>query len=416
MPTSPEFNGYLRIVLRRWWLLLLLPTVAAGVILALVGTAPPEYMAYERLQVQVIDPQEVPLFTQTRVTTLNEQIQAVHDDFYDILRLPSVAWRTIADLNLSLSAEELIRRLDSQDRNNFITVTLRMPTPELAQQVLSRHVENAVTTYRSIRSRPAETSLGFIEAQLAEQARVLAAAEKALQDFQLANEVGDLDREILAYQDLKRTLRNERDRSLTEAARNDRLAAQYEALARETEARIAELTATPAAEATPAATPTADAAPTAREVETLRELARRQRLTAADYRAAAEGHRAAAAEFDRQLAERQQELVYLLSLQERYKTLVDEVNRAAATYSFLADKANEARLKLNQGENIGFLQVVEPATLPQNPLPSRTPQLVLVGVLGGLLLAVILAFLLEAVERNLKPREQPSRPVASPPS
>ncbi|MCS7038848.1 MAG: hypothetical protein RMN24_01085 [Anaerolineae bacterium] len=416
MPTSPEFNGYLRIVLRRWWLLVLLPTVAAGVILALVGTAPPEYMAYERLQVQVIDPQEVPLFTQTRVTTLNEQIQAVHDDFYDILRLPSVAWRTIADLNLSLSAEELIRRLDSQDRNNFITVTLRMPTPELAQQVLSRHVENAVTTYRSIRSRPAETSLGFIEAQLAEQARVLAASQKALQDFQLANEVGDLDREILAYQDLKRTLRNERDRSLTEAARNDRLAAQYEALARETEARIADLTATPAAEATLAATPTADAAQTTREVETLRELARRQRLTAADYRAAAEGHRAAAAEFDRQLAERQQELVYLLSLQERYKTLVDEVNRAAATYSFLADKANEARLKLNQGENIGFLQVVEPASLPQNPLPSRTPQLVLVGVLGGLLLAVILAFLLEAVERNLKPREQPSRPVASPPS
>lgn len=414
MLNSPEFNGYLRIVLRRWWLLVLLPTVAAGVILALVGTAPPEYLAYERLQVQVIDPQEVPLFTQTRVTTLNEQVQAVHDDFYDILRLPSVAWRTIADLNLSLSAEELIRRLDSQDRNNFITVTLRMPTPELAQQVLSRHVDNAVTTYRSIRSRPAETSLGFIEAQLAEQAQVLAAAEKALQDFQLANEVGDLDREILAYQDLKRTLRNERDRSLAEAARNDRLAAQYETLARETEARIAKLeaTATPTAEATP----TAAAAPAAREIETLRDLARRQRLTAADYRAAAEGHRAAAAEFDRQLAEREQELVYLLSLQERYKTLVDEVNRAASTYSFLADKANEARLKLNQGENIGFLQVVEPATLPQNPLPNRTPQLLLVGILGGLLLAVILAFLLEAVERHLKPREQPSRPAVSPPS
>jgi uncharacterized protein involved in exopolysaccharide biosynthesis len=414
MTASPEFNGYLRILRRRWWLLVLLPAVAAGVILGLVGTAPPEYLAYERLQVQIVDPQEVPLFTQTRVTTLNEQIQAVHDDFYDVLRLPSVAWRTIADLNLSLSAEELIRRLDSQDRNNFITVSVRMPSPELAQQVVSKHVENAITTYRSIRSRPAETSLGFIEAQLTQQARVLAAAEKALQDFQLANEVGDLDREILAYQDLKRTLRNDRDRSLTEAARNDRLAAQYEALARETEARIAglESTATPVA----AATPTAADPGIARELETLRELARRQRLTAADYRAAAEGHRAAAAEFDRQLAERQQELIYLLSLQERYKALVDEVNRAAATYSFLADKANEARLKLNQGANIGFLQVVEPATLPRSPLPNRTPQLLLVGVLGSLLLAVILAFALEAVERSLGLRERPSRPVVSPPS
>ncbi len=414
MTVSPEFNGYLRILRRRWWLLVLLPTVAAAVILSLVGTAAPEYLAYERLQVQIVDPQEVPLFTQTRVTTLNEQIQAVHDDFYDVLRLPSVAWRTIADLNLSLSAEELIRRLDSQDRNNFITVSVRMPSPELAQQVVSKHVENAITTYRNIRSRPAETSLGFIEAQLAQQARVLAAAEKALQDFQLANEVGDLDREILAYQDLKRTLRNDRDRSLTEAARNDRLAAQYEALARETEARIAalEATATPTVEATPTAT----APDIARELETLRELARRQRLTAADYRAAAEGHRAAAAEFDRQLAERQQELIYLLSLQERYKTLVDEVNRAAATYSFLADKANEARLKLNQGANIGFLQVVEPATLPRSPLPNRTPQLLLVGVLGSLLLAVILAFALEAVERNLGLRERPSRPMVSPPS
>lgn len=420
MPPSSSAGSYLRPVTRRWWLFLLLPIVTVAVILAIASVSPPEYVATERLQINVVDPQEVPLFSQTRYTASADQIQSVHDEFYDVLRLPSVAWKTIADLGLDLSAQDLIARIDSQHQFDFVTVTAQMPAPDLAQRLVSKHVDNAIAAYRSIRSTPAQTSRDFIETELIEQTKTLSAAQEALQNFQLQNEVSDLERETLAYQDLKRTLRSQRDAAAVEAARNDRLAAEFTTLADQTATQLQTLQAstvvTPTKPANartsiPAATPTPDPAILA-EIDSLTLLVQRQRATANDYKAAAEGHRAAIAEYDRQISEQQQQLVYLLGLQERYKTLVDAVARAQDTYDFLSSKANEARLKLTQGENIGYLQVVEPARLPDRALPNRTPQILLVGVLVSLVLAVILAFILEFLENSLgKPTPASGEPT-----
>jgi uncharacterized protein involved in exopolysaccharide biosynthesis len=401
MTTQPPPRPFLRILRRRWWLLLLLPLVTAAAVIAVAGTSGPEYMASEQLQINVVDPQEVPLFSQSRYTASSEQVQSVHDEFYDVIRLPSVAWRTIADLGLDLAAAELIERIDSQHQFDFVTVTARMPTPELAQKVVSAQVENALDAYRTIRSTPAQTSRDFIEAQLTQQSQTLAAADEALQDFQLKNEVSDLERETLAYQDLLRSLRAARDAAQVEAARNDRLAAEYRTLAGQTQKQLDALQPnqeTASAAPTPAATP---APALAAEIETLQAQAQRQRAAANDYAAAAAGHRAAIAEYDRQLSERQQQLIYLLGLQERYRSLVNRLARAQATYDFLADKADEARLKLMQGSNVGYLQVVDPAQLPDQALPSRTWQLLLVGVLISLVAAISLAFVLEALESSL---------------
>ena len=50
-----------------------------------------------------------------------------------------------------------------------------------------------------------------------DQAQTLADARRALQKFQLENEVSDLNREILAYQDLRRSLRSDRANAAVEA-------------------------------------------------------------------------------------------------------------------------------------------------------------------------------------------------------
>lgn len=407
---SSDFGSYVRIVARRWWLIILLPLVTAGVIFALSRTTISDYLAAERLQIIVGDSQEVPLFSQTRFTASSEQIQSVHDEFYDVLRLRSVAWRTIADLGLNLSADELIARIDSQHQYDFVTVTARMPSPQLAQQVAATHAANAIDTYRNIRATPTQISLEFIESQMGEQAKTLASAKQSLQSFQLENEVSDLNREVLAYQDLMRSLRSDRDRAVVEAERNDRLATEYLTLAEASLGRAEELRAGPAvsdtvegAEAAPAVvvpTPTPDPVVLG-EIDNLVALSLAQRRTSAEYSATAAGHRAAIAELDRQLRKQQQQLVYLLGLQERYTSLVDEVNRAQADYAFLTDKANEARLKLSQGQNIGYLQVIEQAQLPEEALPKRTLQILLVGIVVSLLVAVILAFVLEVLETSL---------------
>ena len=413
---NQEFTSYLKIIARRWWLLILLPLVTAAVILALSTVVQPQYTARVKLQILPIESQEVSLFSRTRTTATSEQVQAVHDEFYDVVRLPAVAWKTIADLGLNVSATELIERLDTEHANDFITVLLQMPSPELAQQAVTTHTENAVAAYRDIRSRSAEVSLEFIDAEVEKQAQALAAAEQALQEFQLENEVSDLDREITAYQDLRRSLQSDRDHTLVEAERNERLADEFQALAEANFAKAEALqasiaiseTATPAeteataeVEAEPTATPDPAVVAAAAAAQSLLAQARAQRQSAEEHNAAASGYRAAADEYDRILNERQQHHIYLLGLQEQYNELIAEVSRAEGSYAFLLDKANEAQLKLDQGKHVGYLQVAEPARLPNAEAPKRTAQLLIVGVLVSLLVALVLAFLLEVLERSL---------------
>jgi uncharacterized protein involved in exopolysaccharide biosynthesis len=280
---------------------------------------------------------------------------------------------------------------------------MRMPAPELAQQVITRHVDNAIAAYRGTRTMPAQTTRTFLEAQLAEQAKQLAAAEKALQNFQLQNEVSDLQREIFAQQDLKRDLSGDRDRAAAEAARTDRLHTEFATAAAENNAQADALqTSLVVTDSKKAPTPIPDVlARTQAKIMSVRGLADKQQADAQNYKALAAGHRAAMDEIDRQLAAHEQQIVYLLGLQDQYRSLVDQQARAQASYGFLSDKADEARLKATQGEDIGYLHVIEPAPLPQAPLPKRTTQYLLVGLIVSLLLALILAFALAFLENSL---------------
>ncbi len=414
MTNSSDFTSYLRIIARRWWLFLLLPLVTLAAILVISRTVETEYLASERLQIGVLDTQEVSLYGSARTDTPDAVTGAVHEDFYDELRLNSVAWKTIADLGLTMSASELVGRLDSQHQKNVIVVTMRMPTPEQAQQVLTKYVDNAIASYRGMRAMPAETTRTFLEAQLAEQAKQLADAQKALQDFQLQNEVSDLQREIFAQQDLKRDLNGDRGRAAAEAARNDRLSTELTAAAADNSAKADALQASLTVTTTKKApTPAPDVlARTQTQIATYRALADKQQADAQNYKATAAGQRAAMDEIDRQLAAHDQQIVYLLGLQDQYRTLVDAQERAQASYNFLADKVDEARLKATQGETIGYLHVIEPASLPQAPMPQRTTQYLLVGLIGSVLLALILAFALALLENSLTRRETPSRAPA----
>jgi hypothetical protein len=67
-----------------------------------------------------------------------------------------------------------------------------------------------------------------------------------------------------------------------------------------------------------------------------------------------------------------------------------------------SNKANEARLKQQQGLNVGYLKIVEPARRPDQPLPNRTLQIALVGGALSLVAGVVLAFIFEFIE-SLKP-------------
>ena len=412
MNDSPQstFASYLKIITRRWWLFLLLPVVTVVAIWAIGSTAEPEYVAYERLQIIPSDAQLVTLFSRTPTLTTEQQIQSVHDDFYDVVRLPAVAWKTIADLNLNMSASELIDRIDTEHFSTFITVSARMPEPELARDVVTVHTQNAIEYLRKIRVNPAEVTKKFLDEQVAQQEQVLAQARLALQQFQLEHEVSDLPKEIAAAEDMKRVLTAERDRLLAQAAQAEALAAQYDKMAEANRAKAAELTSllprtlitnTAAITDTTGVELPDEVLTTQQQIENLTALAAAQARQAQEQKALAAGKRAAAEDYNRILNERQQEIIFLLGLQEQYQALLNRLNQAQGTYDFLVDKANEANLKVVQGSTVGYLEVVSPARTPTAPAPKHLWQLMLVGILSSLLLALLLAFLIEILERHL---------------
>ena len=412
MNDSPQstFASYLKIITRRWWLFLLLPVVTVVAIWAIGSTAEPEYVAYERLQIIPSDAQLVTLFSRTPTLTTEQQIQSVHDDFYDVVRLPAVAWKTIADLNLNMSASELIDRIDTEHFSTFITVSARMPEPELARDVVTVHTQNAIEYLRKIRVNPAEVTKKFLDEQVTQQEQVLAQARLALQQFQLEHEVSDLPKEIAAAEDMKRVLTAERDRLLAQAAQAEALAAQYDKMAEANRAKAAELTSllprtlitdTAAITDTTGVELPDEVLTTQQQIENLTALAAAQARQAQEQKALAAGKRAAAEDYNRILNERQQEIIFLLGLQEQYQALLNRLNQAQGTYDFLVDKANEANLKVVQGSTVGYLEVVSPARTPTAPAPKHLWQLMLVGILSSLLLALLLAFLIEILERHL---------------
>ena len=414
-------------ILRRWlWLILLLMVATTAVIYYRSSTAPPTYQASIELQVIAQEPEEVSLFTPLRGAGAEEQIRGVREDFINILNSHTIARRTIAELNLSIGSRQLLQAISVQAEGEFITVMARAPSPQAAEALATTHVNNALEYYRQVRSRPAEVIGQFIADQLRESEEKLAEAGKAFLEFKLRHEIGSLQREIEALQDVIRSLRQRRDEARVEMERYLALAAEMEQAeeealqrAREAEAQAAAaeevLRELEKAEVQQAEGVTGEAA-TSEGQETVEDLKRdkqeemRKALDAADhyrsaarsfemdaisYKATAEGYRTARMQYEQIIAQRKADLSALIGLSAEYDTLQSSLNQAQERVNFLAGKANEAEIKKSQALSAGYLQIIEPARTPVSPLPPNTWQLVALGGVVSLIVGTILAFLLE---------------------
>ncbi len=393
--------GYWAVLRKRLWIVALLFITTMSVIGYSALTAKPVYRASVRLQVLPVEPEEVTLFTQVRNVTLSDQIIATQEDFISAVTSDLVALRTIAQLDLNISASDLLDRITATRDGEFIIVSVEGDSPQRAEEIATALVENALKYYREVRARPAVASGQFIQQQLDRAKQELAAAEDALLKFKLQNNVGSLDREILAYQDTIRSLRSKRDNALIAARQAEALKAEYETLARNMKewanAAARKVTAARAAE-------DEDALQRAKEEEAYyRQKARDYESMAAAQAVEAASQRTAASEYEQLAARRDADLAALLGLTAEWDSLQMAVDQARSNYEFLRAKANEATLKQDQALSLGYLQVIEPARPPQRPAPSRFGRIALVGAVLSLLAGGVLAFLLEFLE-SLRPQ------------
>jgi uncharacterized protein involved in exopolysaccharide biosynthesis len=357
-----EILTYLRIILKRWWLILLILVTTTAVIMYQSLTAKPVYRAFVKLQVIAPESQEVSLFSQTKPVGSQEEIVAVEQQFDAALRSGYVAWQTIDDLNLGISATELLNGLTVFADGEFLHVTFVAENPMLVESIATRHVENAFKYYAQIRAKPATVALQFIQQQLTEEEKALATASNALLQFKINHNVDSLPREITAVQDQLRSLQLERAKLVTEREKAQAISAKY----------IEEATKTGSTEA----------------------AVNYQRLAVAQDAIVA-GIRAQEIEYDKLIAQQQSQLEELLKLTTEYEGLLRSLSRIQSNYNFLSDKENEARLKQSQATNVSFIQIIEPARMPDRPAPSQTPKRLMVGAIVSVLTGVILAFILE---------------------
>lgn len=400
-----EFSGIFHILRKRLWLILLLFVGAMGVVAFTSLRAPLRYRATTTLQVIVVDPEEVTLFSQQRSVGTTEQILSTQGAFMNVLQDSRTAWQTIGDLRLAMDAGELKSRLRVSREGEFIIVQFNGDTPEQAVAVLTRHVENARKAYQDVHARPAVVAGQFIQQQAAQKEQELNAAKDALLKFKLQHNIGSLDQEIAAQREIIRSLRQSRDQALIEAERATTLAAAWakaadaadsqaadyrtQAVAFRAQARAAKEKGTEDPEAEIAA------ALAAKQADDAEALARSYRTTALNQQAQAAAQRAAASQYDQVLARREAELATLIGLSAEYDALTTTIQRLQGDYDFLRAKAGEAELKARQSQELGFLQVIEPAHGSETPVARGTTRLGLVAAAVSLMAGVILAFFLE---------------------
>jgi uncharacterized protein involved in exopolysaccharide biosynthesis len=375
-----EFLTYWQVIRKRLWLIALLFIATMAVILVTGLTSPPVYRATVKLQVVGSEPEQVSLFGNVRTTTTTDEIATVQNEFVSVLKNGLVAWRTIAELNLSASALDVLNRISIVREGDAIYVTAEADTPQGAESLVTTHVDKAIQYYREYRALPARVAREFLTAQLQEAGDRLAQAKDALLKFKLQNNLDSLERELNAYQDIIRALEAQRDAASVEEQKALAVAQSYRAEAQKAQAELDKLSETAASRAY------------------YQETARRFLQLAAEQDAAAAGHRAARAELDQQISQKESELLALIGLREKYDQLNREVALAEQDYNFLLAKENEARLKEAAALQVGYIQITEPARTPDAPAQSNLPRLAAVGGVTSLMVGIILAFVLEFIE------------------
>jgi uncharacterized protein involved in exopolysaccharide biosynthesis len=385
---TTDFLMYLRVIWKRAWLIALIMIMTVGVILITSVTAKPVYESAVRLQVIASESGEVALFSDFRSGPAAEEITAAQQDFISALRRPVVAWQTIADLNLGISALDILANLTVGTEEDFINITYEADSPQDAETIVSRLVDNALAYYRSLRAKRATVLREFIAQELEREDKRLVVAKGALLQFKLQHNLESVQRELLAYQDELRQMRLARDMAAMQVEQSSREAMLYD---------------DEAVKATQQGEAASERAATATATYYL-GVARDFTHKAVEARVKSEASKIVKAEYDQLIADRETRLLGLIGLGADFDRLQTEVNEIQASANFLSNKKSEATLKENQSLNASFIQIAEAARQPDRPAPSRLPQLLLVGVAISLAFGVILAFILEFIESLTRAR------------
>jgi len=360
---------YLRAILRWSWVTVILVAACAAAIVYTNANVPLEYESTVKLEVAAPEPDEVTLFSTVRTGATRDEISAVQADFAGIVRGAITAKMTIDTLGLNMSVQDFQDKVYAEipPLSDYVYVHARADNPQDAATIARVHTENSLKYFGESRAKTTTVRRDFIVQQLQIAAADLTAARDALLRFQTKNGTADLARDIQQLQDTLRSLRLDRDRDAVEIERATAAANYFAAQAQK-------------------ATADNDTA-----------AASSYRSLAAANQATVEGMRSAVTRLNELIAQRENELLSLVSLSAEYDRIQTDLQRATNNYNFLQSKLNEAQIKENDARTAGFIQIIEPAQVPTRPQQVSTRSMLIPGVAASLVAGVILSFILEYI-------------------
>lgn len=193
-----EFLTYVRVVLKRWWLFLILCGTTLGGIWFSFQAGPPQYEAAVRFAVNAPPSADVTLYPGFDRPTQGQAVAVIQATFMELLKSPTVIRRAVEASQVSIGSDELRRRVKVEEplESQFVWVSVQADDPQEAADLANTLVDTAKQYYGQLLAEPSASAREFISAQVEAALQDLQDAKKALVDFRREHQISDLSAEI----------------------------------------------------------------------------------------------------------------------------------------------------------------------------------------------------------------------------
>lgn len=213
-----DLLAYGRILRKRWPLIVGLFVVTVGTTTCMFFVQKPLYRAWIKLQVEAPPPADVTLYSSFRYDEFRNELAYTRSYFIELLSDDGLAWRTLSQVETDLDVQEFMAQttVEADPESHFVRVGVAADTPEEAQVLVTKLIEETTSYYGALQAQPTTASREFISEELDAVRIELAEAERALTQFKIMNKVGALDADIGEHQDLVLSLLISRDNALAQ--------------------------------------------------------------------------------------------------------------------------------------------------------------------------------------------------------
>lgn len=366
----------------------------------------------------------------------------------EILRSIPIVQDTIAALKLSQKPDDFIKSLNVTNikATDILDVAYKDTNPQKAAAIVNKLMQEYVKSDVNAQRAEAQGAREFVEKQLPLTEANVRQAEEAMRRFKEQNKIVNLEAEAKATVEVLRTLAQDITASqaalATQTARVQSFQQMFGLPARETvvagffgespttqkvlsdlqqvqqklaierirfqethpvivdlksqEATLKKLLERRLQESVMGEQPIPN------KVVEIKELGVQQRLIG-DF-ANAEAERASIqqriAALSKVEAAYKERINILPTLEKQQRELERQLEAAQSTYKLLLEKLQEIRVAENQ--NVGNARIVAPALVPEQPIAPRKAANLAMGGLAAILLALVTALILEAIDKSIK--------------